>query len=223
MKIVRRPSIAVAALALVLAAALYFIKVSHVAEQATDSEVASSDESDSIRQATRQQVARAAGRFVPHPAPAIAGQYAGSAAPQPRAEACQSCRERECSNYAGSGMDVVKGCTQAVDEKFADKTDSTFIEDCTSFVRCAKQNHCAESPIGAAGCYCGSRNLDDCIANGPGADAPCVEQIRRATRTSSNQELVVRFSDVKYPSGWANYMLQCDTLRCTGTCSREGA
>ncbi len=136
---------------------------------------------------------------------------------------CAACREKQCTNYEDQGIDMVGGCFKSVNgTQGADTTDPTFISDCTAAVRCATETHCAASAVGAAACYCGSRSIDDCVEHGPGADAPCVEQWMRATRSRDNKEIATRFSDLKYPAGWANFMLECDRVQCRGKCARGG-
>jgi hypothetical protein len=62
------------------------------------------------------------------------------------------------------------------------------------------------------------------VATGPGPDAPCAEEWRRATRAKTHQEVVERFDKIFYPSGWAFAMLECDRDFCgaknnTGRCT----
>lgn len=149
----------------------------------------------------------------------LQGSAAGSS---PEVE-CEMCRQKKCTNYEDQGIDMVSGCFSRVDgSQGADTRDPTFVADCTAAVRCAHESHCATSPAGAAACYCGSRSIDDCIERGPSADAPCVEQWLRAARTHDHRELGLRFSDLKYPAGWANFMLECDRVQCRGQCVRGG-
>ena len=133
---------------------------------------------------------------------------------------CQACREQECTNYLQSGVDLLKGCFKEVDPaQGADTSDATFVNDCAAVVRCAARTHCADGTTGAAGCYCGSRSLDDCVNNGPGRDAPCLDEWRRAARSSKHDEIAERFSDFKYPSGWASAMVDCEHTKCKSKCS----
>lgn len=146
-----------------------------------------------------------------------------SAAGSSAEEECAACREKQCTNYEEQGIDMVSGCFKSVNtSQGADATDPSFIADCTAVVRCATETHCAVSAVGPAACYCGSRTIDDCIEHGPGADAPCVEQWMRAARSRDHKEIALRFSDLKYPAGWANFMLECDRVQCRGKCARGG-
>lgn len=156
----------------------------------------------------------------------VAGAVAalqGSAAGSSAEVECAACREKQCTNYEDQGIDMVSGCFKSVNgAQGADTTDPAFISDCTAAVRCATETHCAASAVGAAACYCGSRSIDECVEHGPGADAPCVEQWMRAARSRDNKEVATRFSDLKYPAGWANFMLECDRVQCRGKCVRGG-
>lgn len=148
---------------------------------------------------------------------------AGSASPAVT-QACQACRESECTDFRGTGLDMLGGCTARINSAYgADPNDDRFIADCTAVLQCAAQTHCADSPIGLPACYCGSRTIDECIERGPASDAPCVAQWQRATRTQENEELAARFSDPKYPAGWAHYVLRCDHTRCNSECTKTGA
>jgi hypothetical protein len=133
---------------------------------------------------------------------------------------CKACRETTCTNYRGLGYDVLNGCLDQVDpSEGADKSDSKFNDDCVAVVRCATKTRCAEGPAGPLGCYCGSATVDDCIEVGPGADAPCGQEWRRAARTSDHHELMLRWSDLKYPTGWANLLIECDRDDCKNKCT----
>lgn len=164
------------------------------------------------------------------PRVAAASSLAGQAAPSPilgvpgeekaRSPECKQCRQTECTNYRGLGVDLIKGCFAEIDPSLgADSHDKRFLDDCTAAVTCASRHGCATGPHGAAGCYCGSRSIDECAEQGPGPDAPCAEEWRRATRTRDRDELNVRFSDFKYPSGWATFMIECDQQLCKTQCT----
>jgi hypothetical protein len=145
------------------------------------------------------------------------------AAGSPAEVECDACRKKACTNYEDQGINMLSGCFEKVDgSQGADTNDPTFVSDCTAAVRCAMETHCATSPVGAAACYCGSRSIDECVERGPSADAPCTEQWMRAARTHDHHELTLRFSDLKYPAGWANFMLECDRVQCRGKCARGG-
>jgi hypothetical protein len=148
-------------------------------------------------------------------------QQSSAAGSAPDEAACAVCREKECTNYEHQGVDLLSGCFKKVDGSLgADTADLQFLADCQAVVQCAHETNCAANVEGAAACYCGSRSIDDCIDKGPGPDAPCVEQWLRAGRTRDNKEIAARFSDLKYPSGWANFMIECDRTQCKGKCLR---
>ena len=141
-------------------------------------------------------------------------------APEEVSAECKACRESTCTNYKHLGYDVLNGCLDTVDStEGADKTDPRFNEDCVAVVRCATQTRCAQGSAGPLGCYCGSKGVDDCIEIGPAADAPCIEEWKRAARTSDHHELLLRWSDLKYPTGWANLLIECDRDDCKKQCS----
>ena len=96
--------------------------------------------------------------------------------------------------------------------------DPKFIADCTAVMRCAFEHDCGYDPVrGPVHCYCGSRAVDECKDSGPGPDAPCVAEWQAATRGKTNMEVLLRFDQVQYPSGWAFHLLQCDRERCGAT------
>lgn len=134
---------------------------------------------------------------------------------------CEECRKKECTNYQNSGVDLLSGCFKAVDpSQGADARDQRFVDDCAAVVRCAARTHCAEGAPGAAACYCGaSISVDDCIDHGPAPDAPCADEFRRASRSRQHKDITERFSDLKYPSGWAAAMITCDQVECKSQCS----
>lgn len=133
---------------------------------------------------------------------------------------CTACREATCTNYKSLGYDVLNGCFDRVDPtEGADERDGSFNSDCVAVVRCATQNRCAYSAAGPLGCYCGSATVDDCIEQGPAKDGPCTQEWLRAARTSDHQELMKRWSDLKYPTGWANMLIECDRDDCKAKCA----
>jgi hypothetical protein len=148
------------------------------------------------------------------PAPLAAAHVDKSLTPE-----CQSCRKTACTNYKGLGVDLVSGCFEKVDTSLgAEEGDRTFNSDCAAAVSCASKAGCVDPVLGAVTCYCGSRNVDDCIEHGPGADAPCADEWRRATRTNDHNQLTERFSILQYPSGWATFMIECDQTECKSQC-----
>lgn len=158
-----------------------------------------------------------------HATQGAAGAPSSTASAQAAAEnraACETCRARMCTDYKGSGVNLIDGCyTQVNTSQGADPTDPTFLADCQAVVACAQQHRCALSKDGAAGCYCGSADINDCIENGPAADSPCLEQWRRAARSRDHREVSLRFSDLKYPAGWANFVIECDVEDCKDKCT----
>ena len=140
--------------------------------------------------------------------------------PKREAASCESCRARMCTDYKGSGVNLVDGCFAQVNtSQGADPTDRTFLADCQAVIACAQEHRCALRGDGAAGCYCGSAEINDCVDNGPAADSPCLEQWRRAARTRDHREITLRFSDLKYPAGWANFLIECDVEDCKEGCT----
>jgi len=153
---------------------------------------------------------------------ALTAKQPGAAQAEPAGPTCDSCRERHCSNYRNFGVDLVAGCFEHPDPKLA-KDDPTFAQDCTAAVRCAVINNCGYTTSrGPSACYCGpSKQPSECIKSGPGDDAPCAEEWRRATRAKSHEEVVSRFDKYEYPSGWAFALIECDRDFC-GAKSRDG-
>lgn len=140
-------------------------------------------------------------------------------APQEQA-ACQACQRSLCTNYQGSGVDLIDGCLRQINpSQGADPSDTSFLADCRAVVECARERRCALSQDGPAGCYCGSKSFEDCVDNGPAENAPCVEQWERATRSHDHNEILLRFSDLKYPAGWANFLIECEMQACKDSCA----
>jgi hypothetical protein len=136
------------------------------------------------------------------------------------ASRCAECRAKFCTNYLGDSpkVDLAAGCLQAPDLGIVKNPDAAFVQQCSAAVKCGVEHHCAYDPArGAAGCYCGSESLDDCAERGPAADAPCAKQWMTAAHASTNQEVMVRFSDMSFPSGWAMFLLECDRDHCDGS------
>jgi len=149
------------------------------------------------------------------PQPAALQQAAGQNAIKPRST-CEACRTRWCSNF--EGVDLVAGCFKAPDPKIVPNPDPQFAADCGAVMRCAFEHDCAyDAARGPVHCYCGSRYVDECKLSGPTADAPCVKEWQAAARSKDNLEVLLRFDQVLYPSGWAFHLLQCDRERCGKT------
>jgi cysteine-rich repeat protein len=119
---------------------------------------------------------------------------------------CAACAEANCRAFQGA--DLVAGCFTAVSTDFgASAGDPTFIQECTDTVACARQHSCGFTAARQAqDCYCGTNDGDTCTARGPAADAPCLTQWQHATRSTTNAQVLERFSDLAYPAGWAYYL-----------------
>jgi hypothetical protein len=128
---------------------------------------------------------------------------------------CDTCRARMCSGDAQQVENLAAGCLKTPDSKLVSNPDPNFIRDCTAAVTCAYQHDCGyDAAKGPVHCYCGSRGLDECIKDGPAADAPCVPEWKAATRGKTHMEILERFSETAYPSGWAFALIECDRDRC---------
>lgn len=138
---------------------------------------------------------------------------------------CDACRARYCTDYQRSGVDLVAGCAGKPDPKLAPNADAQFAKDCSAALTCALKHKCGYDALrGPVQCYCGSATLEDCEATGPAADASCGAEWKAATRGTTNAEILARFSELAYPSGWAFSMLECDRTYCGadskwGTCT----
>jgi hypothetical protein len=128
---------------------------------------------------------------------------------------CDRCRETLCAEGSTVGANLVAGCFKKPDPKLVPNPDPKFTQDCKAAVECAFKHDCGyDAATGPVHCYCGSRLVDECLAQGPAADAPCVAEWKAATRSTSNAEILERFSLIEYPSGWAFNLLECDRDRC---------
>jgi hypothetical protein len=170
------------------------------------------------RSAEREHAAGSAAHAAPDvevssaPRSAALQQAGGQKAITPRST-CEACRARWCSNF--EGVDLVAGCFEAPDPKVVPNPDPQFAATCSAVMRCAFEHDCAyDAARGPVHCYCGSRHVDECKINGPALDAPCVKEWQAAARSQDNLEVLLRFDQVQYPSGWAFHLLQCDRERC---------
>jgi hypothetical protein len=155
-------------------------------------------------------------------APAVQAVATQAAQPVPPPKSCEACRNRYCRDYRGEGVDLVAGCFEHVDRAKGAVADPAFNAACARVVQCAIEHDCATDPArGIAPCYCGSHAVDECIADGPAGDAPCVEAWKAATRGASNREILERMDKPEYPAGWAFHLLECDRDFC-GSSSRDG-
>jgi hypothetical protein len=130
---------------------------------------------------------------------------------------CAKCRARSCAGDGANkeSLDLAAGCFEKADPKFVPTPDAKFASDCKAAMDCAFKHDCAyDSAKGPVHCYCGSRAVDECVAQGPAEDAPCVAEWQAATRSQSNKEILERFSQIEYPSGWAFHLLECDRDYC---------
>jgi hypothetical protein len=128
---------------------------------------------------------------------------------------CEACRAQSCNAASYQGADIADGCLKAPDPKLVPHPDPNFIHDCKAAVECAYKHDCGYDPArGPVRCYCGSRALDECIKDGPADDAPCTAEWQAATRGKTRMEVLERFSEIEYPSGWAFALIECDRDRC---------
>jgi hypothetical protein len=137
--------------------------------------------------------------------------------------ACTACRQTNCTNYNGLGFDLINGCFVAV--KPSSNTDygtplndPAFIQDCVSLVSCAYSKKCGFSTTGSAECFCGTASIDACFATAGAANGECAAEFQTAGRSTVLNDLSLRTSDLAYPLGWANFMLECDTTLCATAC-----
>jgi cysteine-rich repeat protein len=133
-------------------------------------------------------------------------------------DACNRCQNEKCR--AWMGIDLVQGCFQEINPEFgADPADPRFIQACSEAVDCAFVHDCGFTGIWqAAECYCGSNAGDACTVEGPAADAPCKQEWLNATKASTNTDVLNRFSDFAFASGWAYFLLDCYRQECGDVC-----
>jgi hypothetical protein len=130
---------------------------------------------------------------------------------------CEWCRINWCRADTNNGYDLFNVCygNAAPDPKVVGQPDANFAKDCQAVMECSFEHDCAYSPImGPSHCYCGSKELDDCVNTGPADDAPCVKEWQAAARTTDNTLILERMSELEYPSGWAFHLIECDRERC---------
>jgi cysteine-rich repeat protein len=139
---------------------------------------------------------------------------------------CASCAAASCKMPDGdTQVDLQAGCFSAINPAYgANTADPAFIQDCIDTVACARQHGCGfTAQFQAAECYCGTNAGDACTTVGPAANAPCLAQWQRATRSMVNADVLNRFSDLAYPAGWAYFLIDCYRNSCntatTGNCT----
>jgi hypothetical protein len=180
-----------------------------------------------------------AGPVVPDAGPVVpdAGQDSGP----PPGKTCAECRAATPACTSFDGIDITAGCFAAINGDFADSADPLFLQQCIDIVTCAQANECAYNrnlsasgginyqtlEAGPLGCYCGSKNLDGCIA-GPAADAKCRTQWELGARSTVTADVLGNISNLVYPAAWAFYVLDlCDRPVCNnatvGNCTVPGA
>ena len=158
----------------------------------------------------------------PAAAPAAQAIATQASPPAPPPKSCEACRNRYCRDYRGEGVDLVAGCFEKVDRAHGALPDPAFNAACARVVQCAIEHGCAtDRARGIAPCYCGSRAVDECLAEGPAVDAPCVQAWKDATRGASNREILERMDKPEFPAGWAFHLLECDRDFC-GASSHDG-
>jgi hypothetical protein len=108
-----------------------------------------------------------------------------------------------------------------VDPTFmADPSDATFNQACTAMLRCTVASHCYQGTGDLEQCYCGDQKLTDCLTLPGAARGPCKSEIETAARTTNPMDVGQRVTDLKYPAGWAFFLLQCDNTMCASECAR---
>lgn len=115
------------------------------------------------------------------------------------------------------------GCFSTVDPQFgATATDPMFIQQCVALMNCAYTKKCGYTvETGASECFCGTATLDACFATAGAANGVCLNEFETAARSTMLTDISVRVSDLAYPLGWANYLLECDTTLCATTCKPQ--
>jgi cysteine-rich repeat protein len=150
----------------------------------------------------------------------------------PSVSACRQCRVDHCTDF--NGLDLVKRCLEEIGDPSwdqltpqqprgsngtADPNDPLFLQQCIDVVQCTQLNrNCGSSVQAGSGCYCGSRDENECNTTGPGANAACVAQWRAAARATLNADVQAAFSNLSLPAGWAFFLLDCDRQFCNTQC-----
>jgi hypothetical protein len=139
----------------------------------------------------------------------------------PQLPPCRACEEVFCRNYLDFGFDLVAGCYDGRpprDVSLEPGPSDEFAAGCIAVTDCVRRHRCALGDQGAASCYCGTISAEECVADGPAADAPCVEEWLRAARTELHDEAVERLTDWNYPAGLATFLIACDRASCGSEC-----
>lgn len=133
-------------------------------------------------------------------------------------DACNKCQNEKCA--AWMGIDLVDGCFNKINSEFgADASDPFLIQSCSDLVDCAFEHGCGFTKERQLfECYCGSNSQDDCVVNGPAADAPCKQELLTAAKAAEHNEAYVRLTDLAYAVGWANFLLECYREDCGDVC-----
>ena len=124
--------------------------------------------------------------------------------------ACTACREANCRDFRGLGLDLIAGCFE--------NPDSTFVDQCTNATLCALAHDCAYTSRGAETCYCGTASSAQC-QQGVGIDGACAPEFEAAAGSSDSQFVTTHFGDLSLPIGNAVFLLQCDRDFCMTDCT----
>jgi cysteine-rich repeat protein len=130
-------------------------------------------------------------------------------------DACERCQNERCTDY--QGVDLVQACFVRPDPEL-ENPNADLIAQCSELVDCALVHGCGLSDFQATECYCGANSGDACTTLGPAADAPCKQLWRDAAKAETHIQMLERFTDTKYATGWAYALLDCYRAECADVC-----
>jgi hypothetical protein len=137
---------------------------------------------------------------------------------------CAPCEATSCQNivqWADIGPDLTKFCSLAEGTALSGPgMGKPRTQLCTDLVDCAHRTGCGKQNL--YGCFCGSLSLDECVAktstNVYAADGACAKEFAAAAEAMLGSQVFEQASDIRFASGHAYALLECDIKQCSDEC-----
>jgi cysteine-rich repeat protein len=126
-------------------------------------------------------------------------------------DTCRACESAagHCSNYLGSGIDLIAGCYM--------DADAAKVQHCVDVVSCARTQKCAYGSRGPELCYCGTLDSAACSAAGAVVNGACKAAFEAAAGSTDPVAVTTNFGNTDLAIGNAVFMLKCDVKYCADT------
>jgi cysteine-rich repeat protein len=131
-----------------------------------------------------------------------------------RSAACETCVRAACVDY--SSIDFIGPC-------FGGTLSPDFSQRCSDLFFCShlSPDNCAyNTERGPVGCFCGENVSVDACQQGT-VQGNCVPEWYAAAECPPGDHLCVleKFIDLTLPSGYANFLIECQNMACTVECT----